>query len=85
MSGSGSDLFAWIRIRFSNFSGAGSGFQIALDPDRIRSERLDPDPDPVNPESRDPDLVNVLNKHIDILAFRGNVCNQKDLLGFIGS
>ena len=37
----GSGVFAWIRIRISNFSGSGSGygFQISLDPD--------PAPDPV--------------------------------------
>ena len=31
--GFGSGVFAWIRIRFSNLSGSGSGFQISLDPD----------------------------------------------------
>ena len=31
----GSVVFAWIRIRFSNFSGSGSGFQISLDPDPV--------------------------------------------------
>ena len=32
-SGPGSGVFALIRIRFSNFSRSGSGFQISLDPD----------------------------------------------------
>ena len=34
--GSRSSVYAWIRIRFSNFSPSGSGFP------------LDPDPDPVS-------------------------------------
>ena len=31
----GSGFFPWIRIRFSNFSRSGSGFQICLDPDSV--------------------------------------------------
>ena len=42
---------AWIRIRFSNFFGSESGFQIF--------ERLDLDSDPICPERLDPDPVNI--------------------------
>ena len=35
----GSGVFAWIRIRFSNFSG--SGFQISLDPDPVSAQILE--------------------------------------------
>ena len=37
----GSGVFAWIRIRFSNFSGSGSGFQISLDPDPVSAQILE--------------------------------------------
>ena len=40
--------FLWIRIRFSNFSGYGSGFRISLDPDEVsapgsRIPNIDPE------------------------------------------
>ena len=35
----GSGVFAW--IRFSNFSGSGSGFQIFLDPDPVSAQILE--------------------------------------------
>ena len=47
-----------IRIRFSNFSGSGSGIEKIMDPDPVCPERLDPDPNPVFHERLDPDLVN---------------------------
>ena len=37
----GSCVFAWIRIRFSNFSGSGSGFKISLDPDPVSAQILE--------------------------------------------
>ena len=63
--GFGSGVFAWIRIRFSNFSGSGSGFQIPLDPDPVCPASFFPDPvcperldpDPVCPKRLDPDPV----------------------------
>ena len=41
--GYGSGVFAWIRIRirFSNFSGSGSCFQISLDPDPVSAQILE--------------------------------------------
>ena len=33
--------FRWIRIRFSNFAGSGSGFQISLDPDPVAAQILE--------------------------------------------
>ena len=46
--GSGSDVFAWIRFRFSNFSGSGSrsGFQISLYFFLLRDPGAGPDADP---------------------------------------
>ena len=39
-------------IRFSNFSGPGSGFQISLDPDPVCRERLDADPENSRPDPK---------------------------------
>ena len=38
LPGSGSK-FLWIRVRFLNFSGDGSGFQISLDPGQKRVQK----------------------------------------------